>query len=382
VLALQAAWLFDGDRLISPPAVLIEGGKVVAVGVSVPETVPVVDLGSQTLLPGLIDCHQHLCFDGNGSLEEQVSNLDDEDLALQARASAEQELRSGVTTLRDLGDRGFVTLALRDDSSLPTIVAAGPPITRERGHCWFLGGTCSTSDADLRRSVTERAERGCDVVKVMATGGYGTPTFPMWEAQFTVHELRVIVDEAHQTGLPVAAHCHGIVGIERALDAGADSIEHCTFHTKNGPEPKESLLGRLASSGAVISATFGRLPDYPRPPELTAWRAALMPAFRRLNELGATVVAGTDAGIVPAKSHGVLPHAFGDLIESGMSPVQALHSLTVVAAEACGVADRKGRLAPGFDADIIAVAGDPLVNPEASLEVGSVWRAGDRVAGN
>ena len=381
MLALQATRLFDGERLISSPAVLIEGGKVVAAGVSVPETVPVVDLGNQTLLPGLIDCHQHLCFDGNGSLEEQVSGLDDKDLARQARASAKQELRCGVTTLRDLGDRGFVTLALRDDSSLPTIFAAGPPITREGGHCWFLGGTCSTSDDDLRRSVTERAERGCDVVKVMATGGVGTPYFPIWESQFTVHELRVIVDEAHRTGLPVAAHCHGIVGIERALDAGADSIEHCSFMTNRGrPEPDDSLLVRLASSGAVISATFGHLPDYPRPPELTAGWAILMPAFRRLNELGATVVAGTDAGIVPAKSHGVLPYAFGDLIEIGMNPVQALRSLTAVAAKACGVADRKGRLAPGFDADIIAMAGDPLANPEASLEVSSVWRAGERVA--
>ena len=107
-----------------------------------------------------------------------------------------------------------------------------------------------------------------------------------------------------------------------------------------------------------------------------------MPAFRRLNELGATVVVGTDAGIVPAKAHGVLPYAFGDLIEIGLNPVQALRSMTTVAAEACGVADRKGRLAPGFDADIIAMAGDPLMNPDALLEVSSVWRAGERVVGN
>jgi imidazolonepropionase-like amidohydrolase len=382
VLALQAARLFDGERLLTPPALMIEGGKVVAAGVSVPEMVPAVDLGDQTLMPGLIDCHQHLCFDGNGSLEEQVSDLDDEDLALRVRTSAKKALRGGVTTLRDLGDRGFVTLSLRGDSSLPTILAAGPPITREGGHCGFLGGTCSTSDADLSRAVTERVERGCDVVKVMATGGHGTPTFPMWEAQFTVHELRVIVDEAHRAGLPVSAHCHGIVGIERALDAGADSIEHCSFYTNRGPEPNESLLARLASSGAVISATFGELPDYPRPPEFAAGWAILMPAFRRLHELGAAVVAGTDAGIVPEKSHGVLPYAVGDLIEIGMSPVEALRSLTVGAAAACGVADRKGKLAPGFDADIITVAGDPLVNPDALFVVSSVWRAGERVSGD
>jgi imidazolonepropionase-like amidohydrolase len=381
VLALHAARLFDGDRLLTPPAVMIEDGAVVAAGVSVPETVPVVDLGDQTLLPGLIDCHQHLCFDGNGLLEQQVSGIDDEDLEVRARASAEQALRSGVTTLRDLGDRGFVTLALRGDSSVPTILTAGPPITREGGHCWFLGGACSTSDADLIRAVAERAERGCDVVKVMVTEGFGTPTRPAWNVQFSLDELRVIADEAHRAGLPVAAHCHGVEGIERALDAGVDSIEHCTFFTSDGRlEPNESLLARLASSGTVISLSLGRLPGFPRTPGLSAFRESMLQVCGRLHELGATVVTGTDAGINPAKSHGVLPYAFGDLIESGMSPVQALRSLSAVAAEACGVADRKGRLARGFDADMIAVAGDPLVNPDALSEVSSVWRAGQRVA--
>jgi imidazolonepropionase-like amidohydrolase len=381
VLALRAARLFDGDRLLTPPAVLMDGGTVVAAGVPVPESVPVLDLGDQTLLPGLIDCHQHLCFDGNGSLEAQVRGVDDQGLGLRARASAQHALRSGVTTLRDLGDRGFVTLALRGDPSLPTVLAAGPPITRDGGHCWFLGGACSASEADLRRAVAQRVDRGCDIVKVMATGGYLTPTFPMWEAQFTVNELRVVVDAAHRAGLPVAAHCHGLVGIERALDAGADSIEHCTFFTSNArPEPNEPLLARLASSGAVVSVTLGRFPGHPLPPELAAHREPFMQALRRLHELGATLVAGSDAGIAPAKPHGVLPYAFGDLIEAGMSPVEALRSLSAVAAKACGVADRKGRLAPGLDADIIAVAGDPLVEADALCKVSSVWRAGERVA--
>jgi imidazolonepropionase-like amidohydrolase len=381
VLALRSARLFDGDRLLTPPAVLFEGGAVVAAGVTVPETVPVVDLGDHTLMPGLIDCHQHLCFDGNGTLEAQVSDIDDEGLGVRARAAAQQALRSGVTTLRDLGDRGFVTLRLRGDPSLPTVLAAGPPITRDGGHCWFLGGTCSTSDADLRRAVAQRVERGCDVVKVMATGGYGTPAFPMWEAQFTADELRVIVDEAHRAGLPVAAHCHGLVGIERSLDAGADSIEHCTFFTSNArPEPNEPLLARLGSSGAAISLTLGRLPGHPLPPDMAGKREPFMWALRRLHELGATLVVGTDAGISPARPHGVLPHAFGELIETGMTPLEALHSLSAVAAHACGVADRKGRLAPGFDADIIAVAGDPLVDADALCNVSSVWRAGERVA--
>jgi imidazolonepropionase-like amidohydrolase len=379
VLALRAARLFDGDSLLTPPAVLIEGGTVVAAGVSVPETVSVLDLEDQTLLPGLIDCHQHLCFDGNGTLEEQVVGLDDNALTDRARASARRALDGGVTTLRDLGDRNYVTLALREDGALPTIVAAGPPITRAGGHCWFLGGICS-GEADLRHAVAERAERHCDVVKVMVTGGFHTPTYPMWATQFSMHELRVVADESHRAGLPVAAHCHGLEGIEAALHAGVDSIEHCTFTTQPAlPEPNEALLERLAASGVAISPSIGRLPAYPIPPDQAAGWTIEFRAWGRLHELGSPLVAGTDAGIGPHKPHDVLPYALGEFIQCEHTPVEGLRALTTVAAKVCGVADRKGRLAPGFDADIIAVKGDPLTEPNALAAVTAVWRAGNRV---
>ena len=379
VFALRAASVFDGERAVDRPTVLVDGDTIVAAGVAVPASVPVVDLGAATLLPGLIDCHQHLCFDGNGTLEEQVAGVDDDALLNRARTSAQRALRGGVTTLRDLGDRSYVTLGLRDDLSLPTILAAGPPITRAGGHCWFLGGICG-GEADLREAVRVRAERQCDVVKVMVTGGYGTPTFPMWKTQFGRDELRFVVEESHRAGLPVAAHCHGVAGIEDALDAGADSIEHCTFYTAQArPEPDEALLQRLAASGVPISATLGRLPDYLPPPDLAANRPILFGAWRRLRELGATLVVGTDAGIGPHKPHDVLAYALGDLIESGHSLVDGLRALTSVAAKACGVAEHKGRLSRGFDADIIAVNGDALTEPNALVSIAAVWRAGDRV---
>jgi imidazolonepropionase-like amidohydrolase len=214
----------------------------------------------------------------------------------------------------------------------------------------------------------------------MVTGGYLTPTFPMWQTQFGVEELRVVVEDAHRAGLPVAAHCHGVDGIEAALDAGVDSIEHCSFYTHNGrPEPNEALLQRLAASGVAISLTIGRLPDQPVSPDLMATRPVLFGAWRRLHELGATLVAGTDAGIGPHKPHDVLAYALGDLIECGTTPLEGLRALTTVAAKTCGVSDRKGRLAPGFDADIIAIDGDPLTEPNALQSITAVWRAGNRV---
>jgi imidazolonepropionase-like amidohydrolase len=379
VFALRAARLFDGDQLLTPPVVLIESGAIVAAGTAIPDSTPVLDLADGTLLPGLIDCHQHLCFDGNGTLESQVAGVGAADLVARARAAAERALGAGITTLRDLGDRDFATLSLKGDPALPTILPAGPPITRSGGHCWFLGGACQ-GHTELSRAVADRSDRQCDVVKVMATGGYLTPTFPMWEAQFQLEELRTVVDQAHRLSLPVAAHCHGIVGIEQALDTGADSIEHCTFYTPAArPEPTESLLTRLASSPVVISATLGRLPGHPYPPNVINHQATLQAARRRLVELGATVVVGSDAGISAAKPHDVLPYAFADLIESGMSPIEGLRTLTAGAARACGVAERKGRLAAGFEADVVAVAGDPLRDPAALRSVTGVWRAGQRV---
>ncbi len=380
LLIAERVWDGTAEAAIEHGFVETADGKVVAVG-------SVTDLGRRaadaetlpagtTLLPGLVDCHQHLVFNMQGTLEEQVTGIDDEALTERARGAAVRALNAGITTLRDLGDRGFVSLALRDDPALPTILAAGPPLTRVGGHCWYLGGECEGVEA-VRAAVRERVERGCDVVKVMTTGGGLTPTFPMWQAQFTDAEIRAIVDEAHAAGLPVAAHCHGVAGIVQALDAGADTLEHCTFMNAEGRcEPDEEVFVRIAAAGAVVSATLGRTPDAVPPPFVVANLEIMLAAYRRALELGVTVVAGTDAGVGLGKPHDILPTAMADFMEVGMSPVDGLRALTSVAAKTCNVGDRKGRLAPGFDADILAVAGDPLHEVEALLRPRQVWRAG------
>ena len=220
--ALRGARLFDGESWLPDATLLIDDGRIVDAGVRIPEGAEIHELAGCTVLPGFVDTHQHLCFDGHGTLEEQVAGVDDDRLRSRVRAAAGQALRGGVTTLRDLGDRDYLTLELRGDAPLGTILTSGPPITRHGGHCWYLGGGCDTDPASLRTAVRERVERDVDVVKVMVTGGALTPTFPMWESQFATDELRVIVDEAHRAGLPVAAHCHGLDGIESALAVGVD----------------------------------------------------------------------------------------------------------------------------------------------------------------
>jgi len=378
--ALRGARLFDGTRTVSTPVAVLDGATIVSVGVEPPPGVEIVDLGDVTLLPGLVDAHQLLVFDGNGTLEEQVAGRTDDELRERARGNAQRALAAGITTIRDLGDRGFVTLALRCDPVLPTILAAGPPLTADGGHCWFLGGCC-TDAAALRDAVAERARCGCDVVKIMVTGGALTPAHPMWVSQFTAEEVALVVAAAHDAGLPVAAHCHGIEGTIQALDAGVDTIEHCSFFASEGrSERDDGVIDRIVASGTPISATCGVLPDAVPPPFVQANRAVIDDALAAIHQRGGTVVVGTDAGVGPGKPHDVLPYAAANLAALGLDGAQVLTAMTATAARVCGVGDRKGRLAPGFDADLLAVSGDPIVDAGALREVRGVWRGGRAVS--
>ncbi len=372
--------MFDGVGFVSDPVVVIDGDTIIDVGH--PDIdVPVTDLGEVTLLPGLIDTHQHLVFNGQGGLFEQVDGVSDEDLRQRARDHAARALQAGITTVRDLGDRAYVTLDLRDDPELPRILCSGPPITVNEGHCWFLGGECGPGDGILD-AVRERHARGCDVIKIMVTGGALTPTYPMWRSQFDGHDVARAVALAHDLGLPVAAHCHGPGGIADAVAAGVDTIEHCSFATEGDrAEPDDRTLRRIAADGIVVSATLGMLPQFSPPPQIAARLATVFDAFRTLRSYGGTIVAGTDAGISPGKPHDVLPRAVDMFAQIGIEGEDALAALTSVAARAIGIDHLTGRIAPGLSADLLSVAGDPSTDPAALLEVRGVWARGRQVVG-
>jgi imidazolonepropionase-like amidohydrolase len=376
--ALQAARIFDGDRVAVGSALVLDGPTVGDPAAGADE---VVDLDGATLVPGLVDAHQHLVFDGNGTFEEQVSPHDDDALRRRAHGHARRALAAGVTTIRDLGDRGYVTLDVRGLDDVGTILAAGPPLTRVQGHCWYLGGEADGEDA-LRAAVRTRAERGCDVVKIMVTGGHGTPGFPMWESQYTTEEVVAVVDEATKVGLPVAAHCHGLAGIESALAAGVASIEHCTYI--GGPDgrsvPSDDLLDRLAAARVGVSVSLGNAPSDIEPPLFVRENmATLIGAITGLLDRGAALCIGTDAGIAPPKPHDVLPWAHVQMTGGGIDPLVSLRSMTATSAEVVGLGASKGRLRPGFDADVLAVDGDPFTEPEALRRVVGVWHRGRRV---
>jgi imidazolonepropionase-like amidohydrolase len=190
------------------------------------------------------------------------------------------------------------------------------------------------------------------------------------------------VDEAHRHGLPVTAHAHGTPAIVDALAAGVDGMEHLTFWSAAGVESSEELLRNLADRRVVVGATVGLEPvtGLAPPPAVVERRPKILEIHRRLYELGAPFVAGTDAGIGPMKPHGVLAYAPPMLTEIGLAPADALRAITSVAANGCGLGHRKGRIAAGYDADLLVIDGDPLADLSALRRVRAVFVRGDVIA--
>jgi imidazolonepropionase-like amidohydrolase len=393
--AIRARHAYDGESFLSAGAtVLAEDGLIIGVepyGFEVPGDC-LVTVHEGTLLPGLIDAHVHLVADSGDSALDRVAGYSAEEIESVISRALRDQLLAGVTTVRDLGDRRFCVLDRRDrqQSALaiePTIVASGPPVTSKGGHCHFMGGEVSGT-GEIIGAVAERVERGADIIKVMASGGANTPGTDVMRTQFTTGELQLIVDRAHAAGVAVTAHAHGTPAVEQAVEVGVDGIEHCSCVTDRGfGQVGEEAVANLARSRIAVCPTIGvdaQVMKAKAPPAAIRAMMARMGMTAeqmlqarwdfvgRLHRAGVRLVSGADSGIGPAKRHGVLPHAVCELVTAGLNVTEALATATSGAAQACGVGARKGRLAPGYDADLLVVDGDLEIDVTALLRPRSV----------
>jgi imidazolonepropionase-like amidohydrolase len=386
ITVIRASWLFDGvnDTLLKDPTVLVAGTAIRSVGPSepVPDDANLVDLPGATLIPGFVDGHVHTVFDASADPVGHLGERDDAEAFATMLRFARTAARGGVTTMRDLGDRDYLSLGLRaataKDPTLPHLLVAGPPITTPGGHCHFLGKPAAGVDG-VRAAVRERAEQGVDIVKIMASGGNMTPGSRPEIPQYGRDELRAAVDEAHRCGLPITAHAHSPQAIVDGLAAGLTSFEHLSFMTADGIDPvSEEVLASLVDGGVTVGLTLGQRlgPGAEPPPGMVARLPALMSNGRRLIAAGVNVIAGTDAGISPIKPPDVIRYAVAQFQQLGMTLTQALHACTARPAQALGLGERKGRLAAGYDADIVAVDGDPRADPTAMHRIRAVYLRG------
>ena len=323
-----------------------------------PERLVRLDLPGSTLMPGLIETHDHLPTSGTDVEYPDYGAHEVARLTLNAARSARELLSVGVTSAQSLGARHYVDVAVRDaidngDVRGPRIIASGPQITTTGGHSHHAGAEVDSVD-QIRHEVRRHHKMGVDTIKVMATGGFMTGGSAPWFAQFSQDELEVLFAEAHRLGKWTAAHAHGTQGIERAVRAGVDLVAHASFITAAGrTEFDPRLADEMARAGVYAECTMTA--DMP---QMLRRDDSYAPPARRLWEHGVKIVAGHDAGI-PAVPQRAYVGGLEALEWAGLPRAEVILAATSRAAAAIGCAGVTGVLAEGFEADLIAVAGDP-----------------------
>ena len=398
-LIIKGANLLDvmTGELIKDHVVLVNDGRIARISptrsADLPAGVDVIDLQGHTLLPGLIDMHVHLTS-GGGYHGYESLKLTDERRAILGVVHAETTLMAGFTTVRNVGAGSFGDVALRDaindgDIPGPRMLVSGPPIGITGGHCsdnnllpheyGMTGEGVADGPWAARTAVRRNIKYGADLIKTCSTGGVMSKGTKVGAPQYTVEELTALVDEAHSRGLKVASHAHGAEGIINALIAGADTIEHASFIDDEG-------IALSIERGAALSmdiyvteyilgegASAGILEESLEKERKTG--ATQRSNFTKAVNAGATIVFGSDAGVYP---HGQNAKQFSRMTRFGMTPLQAIQSATITAAEVLGLDYDVGKIKAGYAADFVAVKGNPIENIELLEEPAAVIKGGVR----
>jgi imidazolonepropionase-like amidohydrolase len=383
--------VIHAGRLLSTPgappssqaSIRISKGRVAEVAqgfVDPPQGARLIDLKNRFVLPGLIDCHVHLT--GQLGPGQRLRFVEDSDsrTSLDAAARARLTLAAGFTTVRDLGaHQPEVIYALRAAVAEgvvpgPRILCVGAILTPTGGHGLTYGyrhdvcacvqsfaGVCDGVDG-CRRAVRAQVADGADAIKFTATGGVLSNLRAGIDQQFTDDEMKSIVEAAHRLGRRASAHAHGLAGVNAALRAGVDSIEHGSFLDETSVElflkTGACHVPTLIAGATVMSmAQAGGVLTPAQAEKAMVVGQHIREALSRTYRAGVPIAFGTDMGVGP---HGENAREFALMIAAGMTPAEAIKAATVNAARLLDLADEVGAIAPGMSADIIAVAGDPL----------------------
>jgi imidazolonepropionase-like amidohydrolase len=367
-MLISGAGYFDGTGKIVPGhGVLVDEGKIRRVAKMAEFSGfsgEVFDAAGCTVLPGLIDCHVHLVFAGEGNPRQPLNEMSTPQLTLRALQHAQNTLRGGITAVRDCGGKDYLELSVRDAINRgtfrgPTIRAVGRMICMTGGHGNFLGRVADGVD-EVVKAVREQIHAGCDQVKIMATGGVMTPGVNPEDAHFSAEELAAGIREANRFNRKTASHAQGSAGILNAVRGGISSVEHGIFMTdecvREMIERKTYLVPTLSAVHNILR-NAGNVPAYAvEKSQRVAERHRA--SIRMYYQAGGRLAMGTDAG-TPFNLHGENARELEFMVEEGIAAADVLLSATRNAADLLSL-PHQGAIAEGNDADLLIVKGDPL----------------------
>jgi imidazolonepropionase-like amidohydrolase len=386
LLDVKTGKILDGQTIVVTGDTISSVASTSAVPTQPGDTV--VDLGNMTVMPGLIDVHTHITGEPNFDPYFELTQTDAKE-AIQGVVNARTTLLAGFTTIRNVGAGGYTDVDLRDAINQgqvpgPHMQVSGPALGITGGHCdenllpikyHVTGDGVADGIAGVQQKVRQNIKYGVDVIKICATGGVLSKGDDPQASQYTIEEMRAIVADAHRLGRKVAAHAHGSQGILWATEAGVDSIEH-------GSYIDDASIAAMKKNGTYLVPTLyledwmiekGNLP----PIYQQKMKDTIVVAKKNVKhaiESGVKIALGTDAAVYP---HGLNAHELDVYVnQMGMTPLAAVQSATINAADLMGWSAKTGSIEPGHWADIIAVERNPLDDVRVLQQVSFVMKSG------